>query len=527
MTKVAWPQQEASKILKNFKGQEEILFETGYGPSGLPHIGTFAEVARTLFVLEALRELKPDIKTRLIVFSDDKDGLRNLPENIPNHDLIRPYLGASLTSIPDPFEEAESFAGYMNRKLMGFLDSFGFDYELRSSTQCYGDGLFDEGLKRVMDHYDEIHDIFTRGIAENKRASWSPFFPVCESCGKIYTTQVTDLDRKNYRLDYRCDQDGELYKACGHQGSVPVTGGKVKVGWKVDWALRWHVFGIHYEMYGKDLMESAEISGRICRVLGSPPPVTYKYELFLDENGAKISKKIGNGISMEQWMKYAPLGVLLNFLLANPNKAKKMGLPILSRLIDEYLQCLRTQDAGEENSVLWYLAKIQKQKEAQHLKIGDEIGYGLLYNVAESLSIHDAELLYDYALKYDSDVIHNRAFYFDLCERVIAFFEDFHEERPIDPDEIDGSFFEGLEDLKAKLISVDERDLKGEETQQLLFLIAREREYNQRSWFHFLYQVLLGKEQGPKMGPFFAILGKTKTLELIDQAIASQQPTLS
>ena len=519
MTTVSWPVNEAKRILKSLKkDQNEVLFQTGYGPSGLPHIGTFAEVARTLFVIEAIKDLDPNIKTKLVVFSDDMDGLRNLPENIPNHDVIKPYLGAPLSSIPDPYKEKESFSGYMNGKLKSFLDSFGFEYELKSSTDCYKAGVFDQGLKKIMDNYEKIHQVFTKGIAEDKRKSWSPFFPICESCGKIYTTRVTGYNQENYTVDYTCDQDSDLYKSCGSKATSLITGGKVKVGWKVDWALRWHVFNINYEMYGKDLMESVTISSRICGILGNSPPITYKYELFLDETGAKISKKIGNGISMEEWIKYAPLEVLLNFLLANPNKAKKMGLPILTRLIDEYLQTLRTQDLNEKHSSLWFIGKIQNLKEPIEKNLISEIGYSLLTNVAESLNIHDAELLFDYAMKYDAETIKHKKLYQELCQKVIVFTEDSSLKKADLEFNLDRSFVPAFKSLKELISAMNEDQIKGEEMQGELFRIAREKELDQRKWFGFLYQVILGKDQGPKMGPFFSILGTAKTLNLIDEA---------
>ena len=520
MAKVAWPVQEAKRILKAAKsGSNSFVFETGYGPSGLPHIGTFAEVVRTLFVIQALRALKPDAEIKLVVFSDDMDGLRNLPENVPNHDLLRPHLGAPLSTIPDPFGEKESFAGYMNGQLCLFLDSFGFEYEFHSSTECYKAGVFDDGLKKIMENYDKIRNIFTQTISEEKRAAWSPFFPICESCGKIYSTRVTDVDLENYRLSYHCDQDGKLFKSCGHQSTVDITGGHVKVGWKVDWALRWYVLGVNYEMYGKDLMESATVSSKICRILGGSAPVPYKYELFLDENGAKISKKIGNGLSMAQWMRYAPFEALLNFLLGNPNKAKKMGLPLLPRLIDEYLQLLRTQTSSEENSPLWFLAQIQHQELKDVPAISSEIGFSLLYNVADSLSISDANLLYDYAVRYDSSVEQSEDFFRKLCGNVVSLVEDLQGEQSPKNLKINEEFLPYLVLIHEKLETVEEDSFDGNEMQKFLFALAKENEMNQREWFGFLYAVLLGKEQGPKIGPFFAILGKQKALTLVQGAI--------
>ena len=520
MSKVAWPGQEAKKIAKSIREPNKtVVFETGYGPSGLPHIGTFAEVVRTLFVMKALKESNPEISTKLIVFSDDMDGLRNLPENVPNHDMLKPHLGAPLSSIPDPFEKESSFAANMNGQLCRFLDSFDFEYEFQSSTAAYSNGIFDEGLKKVVDHYEEIRNLFTQTISPEKRAAWSPFFPKCKSCGKIYTTRVTHVDSEKYQLAYRCELDGNLYKSCGYEGVAEVIGGATKVGWKVDWALRWYMLGIDYEMYGKDLMESAVLSSKICRVLGGRPPVTYKYELFLDENGAKISKKIGNGISMDQWLQFAPIGTLLHFLLGNPNKAKRMGLPILPKLVDEYLQSLRHQGPLEAESSQWFIQLIQQKDLRDITCIEADISFNLLYNVAESLSLHDSAILFDYAAGYDEKVLQNKEFFLELCEKVVAYFK--YIETTLDSKQapIDSGFFPLLTGLKKMLEDRGAEEFHGEELQTDLFTIAKQNDRNPRDWFTFLYATLLGKEQGPKLGPFFAILGQEKSLSMIQGAI--------
>ena len=315
-----WPFEEAKKIIfKKDKLANNVVFETGYGPSGLPHIGTFAEVARTIFVMKAYNELMPDSNLELIVFSDDMDGLRSLPDNIPNHDLLCQYLGTPLSAIPDPYGTEKSFATHMNNQLQDFLNAYGFKYHFQSSTDAYCHGLFNEGLQRIMDNYDKIRNLFIKTISKEKRDSWSPFFPICDKCGKIYTTRIINVDQKKYKIRYICDMTDGNYNPCGHIGDSSIFDGKCKVGWKIDWALRWYAFKVDYEMHGKDLMDSAVLSKKICNIIYGTPPITYKYELFLDEKGAKISKKIGNGISMEEWLSYAPIGALLHFLLSNPN----------------------------------------------------------------------------------------------------------------------------------------------------------------------------------------------------------------
>ena len=521
--KVTWPGKEAAKIIKRHRGASvPVVFETGYGPSGLPHIGTFAEVARTCFVLESLRDQAPELETELIVFSDDMDGLRSVPRNLPRQEMLAENLGRPLTCIPDPFGEADSFAGGMNQQLCRFLDSFGFSYAFRSSTESYRSGVFDEGLVRIMEHYDEIRDVFTATIGEEKRARWSPYFVVCEQCGKIYSTTVTGLDREQGTIRYRCDHDVGDVASCGHESEVEVTGGRCKVGWKIDWALRWYTLGVDYEMHGKDLIDSVTVSGKVCRILGKPPPLTYKYELFHDEEGRKISKKLGNGITMEQWVDYAPLGALIHFLLGNPNKPTKMGLPILPKLTDEYLSSMRSEADGEgkNTSVSWFLEKFPIDRERLMPKAHTAVSYSLLANVAENLAIQDPDLLFRYGEQYDAGVNDDEAFFLGLCRNVLAYVEEYARGLPKPELEINLDWVPLLSEVAEALEEAATGDDKvdGDVMQTALFSLAKERDLDVRGWFQFLYAAILQKRHGPKLGPFFQAVGKAKALELIQQA---------
>lgn len=521
MSQVLWPHQEAEKILKRHgERTTPIIFETGYGPSGLPHIGTFAENARTSFVLAALREIRPDLPLKLIVFSDDMDGLRSLPENVPNHDLLREYLGAPLTSVPDPFGEEVSYAHYMNGQLKKFLDSFGFAYEFLSSTECYQSGRFDQGLHQVMQHYDEIKKVFVREIAEDKRATWSPFFPICENCGKNTTPLVIAVFPERDELSYHCCQGQSSYPACDHRGTISIKGGTCKVGWKVDWALRWFELGIDYEMHGKDLIDSAKMSSQICRILGGTPPLNYKFELFNDEAGKKISKKIGNGISMEQWMAYSPLGALLNFLLLNPNKSRRMGLPLLPRIVDDFLTAIEQDSADQPFTVSWFLNKFHPPGRRVLPTPPEHLSFSLLVNVAESLGIQDGSLLFHYAEKYEPQL--DQTFFHALCDQVVDYVQSL--EQPVAKIQPDLTFFPTLAQVREQLQQVEESAFQGEHLQRVLFQITKDQDLPQRKFFEFLYSVLLQKNYGPKLGPFFSMLGKSQSLKMLDQAIETYQP---
>ncbi len=525
MSKVRWPYQEAKKIESPTRNSDTpIVFETGYGPSGLPHIGTFAEVARTVYIMNAFALKNPDRKLKLIVFSDDMDGLRSIPENVPNHELLKAHLGAPLSKVPDPFEVDKSYSANMNDRLCRFLDHYGFDYEFHSSTDCYKGGIFNEGLKQVMDNYQAIRSLFINTIAEEKREAWSPFFPICANCGKIYTTRVKEVHPETNELSYSCNLHSDTYRACGHTDRSSILDGRVKVGWKIDWALRWFTFNVNYEMHGKDLIDSAALSSKICKILGARPPLTYKYELFLDENGAKISKKIGNGVSMEQWQAYAPVGALLLFLLENPNKARKMGLPILPKLVDNYLAALHDKNYTEADSPLWFIDRLLHHHDAS-LQEGSDIQYSLLVNVAETLGHGGADLLYDFAKRYDSAVGENERFFRDLCRHVIDYVEGVKAKTSDSPPaEPDASFSPYLIELYQ---NIGQLNAQGNFTHELLqnavFTVAKQHNLDFNEWFRFLYLSLLQKDQGPRLGSFFAMLGFDKVEQIFDEAIQTAE----
>lgn len=518
--KVKWPGQESAKILQRHRdGGHPVVFETGYGPSGLPHIGTFAEVARTSFVREALEREAPNLATRLIVFSDDMDGLRSVPNYLPQAGMLAGHLGKPLSDIPDPYGEEVSFSAYMNKQLCRFLDSFGFVYEFKSSTECYRSGVFDEGLEKIFDSYDEIKAVFTGTIHEDKRERWSPFFVICEGCGKVYSTTVVEVEREDRRIRYQCDQDVGDVPACGHQGEISVTGGQAKVGWKIDWALRWYTLGVDYEMHGKDLIDSVTVSSKVCRILGKPPPLTYKYELFHDETGRKISKTLGNGITMEQWIDYSPLGGLIHFLLGNPNKPTKMGLPILPKLVDDLLQTAHGESGvtREPDMATWFLEKFSVDRDRLMPEHHSSVSYSLLVSLAENLALQDVNLLYEYALRFDKTLAEADPFFRGMCQNVLCYVEEYSKRLPKPNLELDPAWASWLDLIEHHLEeeSGDGDVIDGDAMQSFLFSIPRENNLAMKDWFAFLYGVILEKERGPKLGPFFQAIGRKKTLDLI------------
>ncbi len=515
-----WPYVEARRIINRLKHQNKtaVTAQTGYGPSGLPHIGTFGEVARTSFVLQALEILEPGIKRHLISFSDDMDGLREVPKNLPNHEMIAKHLGKPLTSIPDPFGEEESFAHYMNRKLQEFLDSFGFEYEFASSTEKYRSGLFNDGLKRILFKHEKITKLFTKTISKEKRATWSPFFPICENCGKIYSTTVTGYNLSCNTITYVCDSTVEgKYKACGHSGEVSVLDGKCKVGWKVDWALRWFALDIDYEMHGEDLVESGRLSSKIVKEIGGRPPELFKYELFLDETGKKISKKIGNGISLEQWLQYGPVDSLLYFMYMKPQQTKKMGLPLLPRIIDGYLELVAKDDGTNLDTPAQFVARLSRGPHAGVIQDENIITYSLIYNLAIALNTDDQKVVKEYLLKYQPGINENIEYYDQLIDEVLNYYRDIYlpqktEEAP------DHAHDDALQDLLESLKAWRDSGagVTAEMAQNSAFQAAKKHDLKMKDWFKTLYQVFLGQSSGPKIGSFIVLVGLDRSIKTLE-----------
>jgi lysyl-tRNA synthetase class 1 len=333
----AWPFEEARAIIKRIGGASidntpkkgYVLFETGYGPSGLPHIGTFGEVARTTMVRNAFSVLS-DIPTRLIAFSDDLDGLRKVPENIPNEEMLKPHLGKPLTSVPDPFGTHDSFGSHNNARLKTFLDKFQFDYDFYSSTECYQKGLFDESLLEVLHHYDEVMEVILPTLGKERQATYSPFLPICPNTGVVLQVSIHEINTSSGKIIYRDPVTNSLTE-------IPVTGGCCKLQWKADWAMRWSALEVDYEMSGKDLIDSVRLSGKISRILGTRPPEGLTYELFLDENAEKISKSRGNGLTIDQWLSYGPPESLSQYMYNKPKTAKRLYFDVIPKSVDEYL----------------------------------------------------------------------------------------------------------------------------------------------------------------------------------------------
>ncbi|MFO8071318.1 MAG: lysine--tRNA ligase [Polyangia bacterium] len=516
----SWPFKEAQRIVRAFGRDSlpaEAVFETGFGPSGLPHIGTFAEVARTSWVRRAY-ELLTDSKTRLIAFSDDLDGLRKVPDNLPSREMLEDNLGKPLSDIPDPYGCCESYSGHMIGKLSEFLDEFGFDCELRSASEAYRAGDFDDGLKKLLQNVDAVLEVILPTLKEENRADWSPFLPLCERCGRVYTTRVTGYRPESLELDYSCDRQFGDIEGCGHKATTTVLGGAVKMGWKVDWALRWYCYGVHYEMYGKDLIPSAELSAKIVRAMGGRPPCGFFYEMFLDERGEKISKSRGNGVSVEEWLEYAPVESLAHFIFRDPRQAKKLYFEMIPRAMDEYLHQLRRYpDIPEEkrpDNPLWHIHDAGSRVPSYTANVD----FSLVNNLVSALGHPEPRLVRDFLSRYDERTNSHPGVIDSLVEKGMRFYQDhvLPSKHYRDPTGDERSM---LEDLRERLADPQVESMNEKELQNLVFDVAREHDAEPRKLFGAIYQVLLGQDRGPRFGTFARLVGPRRVVELIDERL--------
>jgi lysyl-tRNA synthetase class 1 len=509
----AWPFEEARRILNRIQHKVPkkgfVLLETGYGPSGLPHIGTFGEVARTCMVRHAFQVLC-DIPTRLFAFSDDMDGLRKVPDNVPNQVMLTAHLGKPLTQIPDPFEKYESFGHHNNAMLCKFLDSFGFDYEFQSSTEWYKSGRFDDALKLVLENYDAVIAVILPTLGEERQATYSPFLPICPTTGIVLQVPIISRDIEAATITY-------LDPKTGKSVEVPVTGGHCKLQWKADWGMRWRAFDVDYEMSGKDLIDSVKLSSQITQVLGGRPPECLTYELFLDELGQKISKSKGNGLTIEEWLKYAPWESLSYYMYQSPRKAKRLYFDVIPRHVDDYLSSVAKYSDQSQDQ--------QLENPAWHVHSGhpplleSTISYGILLNLASVCNAEDASILWGFVTRYQPEVTPESAPFLNrLIDHAIHYFHDFIlPQKTYRPPT--GTDQAALLDLR-ECLKITPPDASAEDLQSLVFEVGKRHPYpDLRSWFTTLYEVLLGQSEGPRMGSFIALYGIKEMIALIDEKL--------
>jgi lysyl-tRNA synthetase, class I len=522
----AWPFEEARKIVARLKKRpkDEVIFETGYGPSGLPHLGTFGEVARTSMVRHAFRVLTGDaIKTRLIAFSDDMDGLRKVPDNIPNKEMVAQHLHKPLTKVPDPFGTHASFADHNNARLRAFLDQFGFDYEFLSSTACYTSGRFDAALLNVLAHFEKVMAIMLPSLREERALSYSPFLPISPRTGAVLQVPVIAHDAKAGTITY---EDPETHE----QVTTLVTGGRCKLQWKPDWAMRWVALGVDYEMAGKDLIDSVKLSGEICRALGGVPPEGFNFELFLDEHGQKISKSKGNGLTIEEWLRYASPESLSLFMYREPRAAKRIHFDVMPRHVDEYQQFLEAYErqAAKErlSNPVWHIHG------GAPPKADNPVPFAMLLSLVTASNAENADTLWGFIGRYRPGVTpQTHPGLAALVDYAIHYFRDFvlPAKKFREPGAAERAALIDLRDALSQLPA----EASPQAIQDVVYEVGRREPFLDHKkkakdgkpgvsldWFNMLYQVLLGQERGPRFGSFVAAYGLQNTVDMIDGALA-------
>ena len=507
----SWPFNEAKKIIKRFEKnntKDKIIFETGYGPSGLPHIGTFGEVLRTNMVRFCYEKLTGK-ETDLIAFSDDMDGFRKVPDNIPNKEKLSNYLDYPLTSVPDPFELFKSFGEHNNSKLKDFLNRFNLPFSFQSSTDAYKSGLFNETIKKIIKNYDEIINVVLPTLGEERRKSYSPFFPISEITGKILQVPIEEINNEEFSVSYY--EDGVLK-------SKSVLDGNCKLQWKVDWAMRWAAFGVDYEMCGKDLTESVDLASKICKALGKRSPVNLIYEMFLDEKGEKISKSVGNGISVEEWLRYGSPESLSLFMYQKPKSAKKLFFDVIPKTVDEYIAHSngyeKLDDQKKFDSPVWHI----HSGKSSHFK--SDITFNSLTNLVSICNTSDKKIIWGFVNQYDATISPNNNPGFDkLIDYSINFYNDFvlPNKKYLNVNNNTKIVFEDIKDVLTNKIN---KNTSAEDIQTLLYDVGKKHQFeNLKDFFKLVYQVLLGQEQGPRLGSFIKLYGVEETIKIIDQKL--------
>ncbi|HEX2509323.1 MAG TPA: lysine--tRNA ligase [Microvirga sp.] len=540
-TATVWPFEEARKLVERLKrtGKNEALFETGYGPSGLPHIGTFGEVARTSMVRHAFRVLTGDtIPTRLVAFSDDMDGLRKVPDNVPNKELLASFLNKPLTRVPDPFGTHESFGAHNNARLRAFLDAFGFDYEFLSATECYASGRFDRTLLTVLERYEAVMAIMLPSLREERRQTYSPFLPIHPKTGDVMQVPVEERKLDAGTIVWRDPETGARFE-------TPVTGGHAKLQWKPDWAMRWVALGVDYEMAGKDLIDSVKLSAAIAKALGGLPPEGFNYELFLDEQGQKISKSKGNGLTIDEWLAYGTPESLALFMFTKPREAKRLYFDVIPRQVDDYLTFLERFPGQDLKSRLqnpvWHLhAGDPPEPELVSSGSGNQpgatISFSMLLNLAAVANSEDPSVLWGFIRRYAPDVSpENHPRLDQLVRRAVRYFRDFVKPQKTYrlADEVEAASLRKLAEVLGTF-ETEDRPATAEAIQEEVYNVGRaepryqdlkakgatpERPGVSIEWFNTIYQVLLGEPRGPRFGSFVALYGIKETRDLIAKAL--------
>lgn len=504
-----WCVEEAKRIYNHINGKIPqkgfVLFETGYGPSGLPHIGTFGEVVRTCFVKFTFESLYPNIPTKLYCISDDIDGMRKIPENIPNKEILTNHLKKPLTQVPDPFKTHQSYGHNMNARLCSFLNSFNFEYEFLSATEMYESGKYNDTMLKVLEKYDEIMALMLPTLGDDRKKTYSPFMPICNITGQVLEDCDIKINKSTKTIIYK-NSNGDFVE-------TEVTNGKCKLQWKIDFGARWHTFGVDYEIFGKDHLANEIIYKKVCNILGTKPPVNFCYELFLGEDGAKISKSKGNGISVEEWLECAPSESLALFMFQKPKTAKKLYFESIPKAVDEYIAFVNSfnKEKSYENPAFYI-----HYGNVPIFNI-EGISYALMLNLASVCNPENDDILWGFIQKYAPSLHKNKYRFLDeMVNKSINYYERYIKPNKIyeKPTELEKSLLLKLKDFCESTSETDANIIQNE-----VYAIAKDQELEMKDWFSCIYRVLLGQKQGPRVGSFIGLFGTKNMAKLIENTL--------
>src|SRR5208282_2561876 len=520
----AWPQEEAARLrerVRDYPPERAVIFESGFGPSGLPHLGTMCEVLRPAYVREAFGALEPARPSQLIVFIDDLDGLRKVPENVPRREEIERHLGEPVSRVPDPFGCCKSFAEHMLGLLIEFLKPVQVEYQLILSSQSYQGGRFDEGLRRILARHQEIIAIVAPTLREENRPGWAPLMPLCPQCGKMIERTVTAYHPDRGTIEFVCERAAADTRGCGWRGEQSVLGGGAKAQWKVDWALRWFARGVDYELYGKDLTPSAQLSAQILRVLGGRPPLGFPFEMFLDDEGHKVSKSVGRGVTVEQWQRYAPIEVLKYFLLTNPRRARKLFLAPPPQYVDEYLDALREYAAGPNNEARQNSPLVFVLQSNSPRRFESQLTFAMMMNLVPAVGALDRDYLWRYLQQYDPAIDNDddtKSLALTLLQCAGNFYQDFIEptKKPYAPTEAEREQLKKL----SEWLTVNP-EATAEEIEKKIYDLGREYYEKPGKIFPLLYHTILGQERGPRLGAFIRLSTLVRIVDLLEAALVA------
>ena len=411
--------------------------------------------------------------------------------------------------MPDPFEKFSSFGEHNNEMLKDFLNKFNFEYNFQSSSVLYKSGFFNPTLQIILENYQGIMDIILPTLGKERQKTYSPFLPICPDTGKVLEIPVLEILKEKSKIIF--DNNGKKLE-------VSIFDGNCKLQWKVDWAMRWYALDIDFEMYGKDLIESAILSSKIIKLIGKTNPSGFAYELFLDEKGEKISKSKGNGITIDQWLEYASPESLSLYMYQNPKRAKKLYKEIVPKTVDEYLDFI--EKAKTQNELQLLMNPVWHVHNGLIPKEDTIMSFSMLLNLVETSNADSKELLWKFVKKYKQNLLEKEHPIFDnLIGYAIKYFNDVIklQKKYKTPDANEKI---ALEALVKSLDSCNDKMLP-EDIQTLIYSTGKENGYaeNLRDWFKLIYEVVFGDENGPRMGFFISFFGVNETKELIKEKI--------